>query len=481
MKSFGVLTAIVMLLGIELSPNSVRAQLQPQLDHEDGIQVLTRGPVHEAFAETVVFDSEPDFEVPGAPPDPIEEIPPDQRPDGDNVTWVPGYWAWEDERNDFLWVSGVWRSLPPGRQWMSGYWGRSERGFRWTSGYWADARSNEVEYLPEPPDTVEAGPNIEAPSVDYSWIPGCWVWHQGHYAWRPGYWERVQPDWNWVPDHYVSAPRGYVFVNGYWDYPVGRRGVLFAPIYFDARVRVQPGFRYSPATVIDLGVFSDHLFVRARSRHYYFGDYYASSYRDAGYYPRFSFQSSRYGYDPIYAHQRWHHRQDRDWEQRVELDFQYRRDHVDARPPRTLALQVQLGESYVKSRERSVVVATSLDRLAKSQDSAVRFRSVDPEERQQLTQRRQAVQKFREDRQKLESYTAERSADQRERETAPARVPTPRSPIVAKRAEELSKDRAPPRIQKAPDVDPKVKPKPKKKASKRQSSNSAPNKEWEGP
>ena len=132
---------------------------------EEGVQVLTRGPVHEAFAETVTFDPEPGVVAPKAPPAAIEELPPDQRPEGANVAWIPGYWAWDDERSDFLWVSGIWRDLPPGRQWVPGYWGKSGQGFQWTSGYWADAKVTEVQYLSEPPATVEAGPNIAAPSA----------------------------------------------------------------------------------------------------------------------------------------------------------------------------------------------------------------------------------------------------------------------------------------------------------------------------
>ena len=281
---------------------SIAAQ-QGQAGIEQGMEVLTRGPVHEAFAETVIFDPEPGMLVPKAPPAAIEELPPDQRPEGADVAWIPGYWGWDDERSDFLWVSGVWRALPPGRQWVPGYWGRSGQGFQWTSGYWADAKTSEIEYLPEPPRTVEAGPNIAAPSADKTWLPGCWIWHEGRYAWRPGFWATVPPDWNWVPAHYVHAPRGYVFVDGYWDYSIGRRGVLFAPVHFDAGVHTRPGFSYVPATVIDLGVFANHLFLRPRYQHYYFGDYYAPSYSTAGYYPWYSFQSSRHGYDPIYAHQ----------------------------------------------------------------------------------------------------------------------------------------------------------------------------------
>jgi len=63
-------------------------------------------------------------------------------------------------------------------------------------------------------------------------------------------------------------------------------------------------------TVIDLAVFRDHLFVRPHYSHYYFSDYYAASYRDAGFYASFSFHSGN-GYEPIYAQQRWRHRRSR--------------------------------------------------------------------------------------------------------------------------------------------------------------------------
>ena len=99
---------------------------------EQGVQVLTRGPVHEAFAETVTYDPEPGVVVPKAPPAAIEEVPPEQRLEGANVAWIPGYWAWDDERRDFLWVSGIWRDLPPGRQWVPGYWGKAGQGYQWT-------------------------------------------------------------------------------------------------------------------------------------------------------------------------------------------------------------------------------------------------------------------------------------------------------------------------------------------------------------
>ncbi len=432
-------------------------------DAAGGVQVLTRGPVHEAFAETVTFDPEPGIVVPKAPPAAIEELPPDQRPEGANVAWIPGYWGWDDERNDFLWVSGIWRALPPGRQWVPGYWGKSGQGFQWTSGYWADAKVSEVEYLPEPPATVEVGPNIAAPSADDTWLPGCWVWRQSRYAWRPGFWATVQPDWVWIPAHYVWAPRGYVFVDGYWDYSVGRRGVLFAPVYFNAGVYGRRGFSYSPAVVIDLGVFTNHLFLRPRYQHYYFGDYYATNYQAAGFYPSYSYShnSGRYGYDPIYAHERWEHRQDSEWEHRVAADFQNRRDHEDARPPRTWAAQTLLSTSAAASRERRQVVATPLDQLAKSKDSRLRFEPLDVAERQKLAQRGQEVQGLREERRKLETAAAVRPVEKPSKEFVSARVRLPGSPIVAKPVAELGKGHAPPKMYEAPKPDPRVAPKPR--------------------
>jgi hypothetical protein len=160
---------------------------------EEGAQVLTRGPIHEAFAEMVSYNPEPGVIVQKAPPGDINELPPEVRPDGENITWIPGYWGWDDERDDYLWISGTWRALPPGRQWTTGYWGEAEQGHQWTSGYWADSSVQETTYLPRPPISVEAGPNVAAPSNDHGWTPGSWMWQQERYAWRPGYWSCMPP------------------------------------------------------------------------------------------------------------------------------------------------------------------------------------------------------------------------------------------------------------------------------------------------
>ena len=439
------------------------APQQSRADGQEGVQVLTRGPVHEAFAETITFDPEPGIVVSKAPPEAIEELPPDQRPDGANVDWIPGYWAWDDERSDFLWISGVWRALPPGREWVPGYWGRASRGYQWTSGYWADEQANEIEYLPEPPETVEVGPNIEAPSPDHVWTPGSWVWHQSRYAWRPGYWLVVHPNWDWMPAHYVWAPRGYVFIDGYWDYSVSRRGVLFAPVYFDSAVYTRRDFTYSPVTVINISVFSDHLFVRPQYSHYYFGDYYAASYRESGYYASFSFQSGRHGYDPIYTHDRWQNRQDPDWDRHVQANFNLRRDQEDARPRRTLAAQITYANTDARRGDRSFALASSVEQVARSKESTLRFRPVEKDERQQAAQRGKEVQRFRDDRQRVET---DASAEKTTTKAEPVKVKANRSPIAAKPGAKLGKDEAPPKRPESPQPDPKVERKTKKTVEK---------------
>ncbi len=235
-------------------------------------------------------------------------------------------------------------------------------------------------------------------------MPGCWVWQQGRYLWSPGYWADVQADWDWVPAHYVSTPRGYVYVDGYWDYSVSRRGVLFAPVFFDANVYAQQGFSYSPAVVINPAVFASQLFLRPNYQHYYFGDYYDSTYSTAGFYPWFSYNSSRFGYDPIYAQQL------RSIGRTPLGAHGFRRISKIAsitknlRPPRTWAAQQALLGSEENHTE-NFVIAVPLNQVTNSKDSPYLFsQSIRPA--QQLGQQAQDVHKFREERQKLETECA---------------------------------------------------------------------------
>jgi hypothetical protein len=455
---------VFLTTGMMIGLNQPIAAQQPMSADQAGLEVLTRGPVHEAFAETITFDPEPGVLVSNSPPEAIEEVPPDQRPAGANVAWIPGYWGWDDERNDYLWISGIWRALPPGRQWVPGYWAKSPQGYQWTSGYWADAQANDRQYLPEPPATVEVGPNVAAPSVDDIWLPGCWIWQQNRYAWRPGTWSQGHRDWDWVPDHYVWTPSGYVFVDGYYDYSVPRRGVVFAPVYFDQSLRTRRGFSYSPTTVINPGVFSSHLFLRPGYGHYYFGDYYGTSYANTGFSPFYSFQSSRRGYDPIYASQRWQNRRDRGWEQRAQAHYRNLHDNENARPPRNWAAQRELvgnRDGSDRPNRMNAAVVEPLDEFNRRQDNQVRFQPVDPTERQQFGQRGQEYRKYLQQRQQLEANAAATAGGAPANLNSPARRTFSRSPIVAAPVEQLGKDYAPPQRHEVLKPDFQVQPQPR--------------------
>jgi hypothetical protein len=435
--------AQAVLLGIAAVATNGRAEESGNDDQ--GAQVLTRGPIHEAFAGIVSYNPEPGVIVEKAPPQAIEELPPKERPSGDNITWIPGYWAWDDERSDYLWISGTWRALPPGRQWTTGYWTTAEQGNQWISGYWADSTVEETTYLPKPPVTVEAGPNVEAPSRDYGWTPGNWMWQQERYAWRPGYWAQGRSDWDWIPAHYVWTPRGYVFVDGYWDYSFNRRGVLYAPVYFQSGYYSRPGYSYSPVVAIGLVALMEHLFLRPNYHHYYFGDYYDRRYSDNGYYSPYAYHSSRYGYDPVYSYRRWTHRQDRDWERRYKASYDYRRDHESARPPRTWADQKRLRLDTAEVKEQQLLIASPLDQMAKNSDSPISVQQVPEKERRQLADVGREVRKNSERRKALETEGVDTAAGKVERDIKPTRVKLPTSPIVGRSPDRFSKKNAPPK------------------------------------
>ena len=93
------------------------------------------------------------------PPEPVDEMPPEQKPAGDHVAWIPGYWTWEASQNKFIWTSGIWRSVPAGVEWVPGYWSHVDSGSQFVSGFWRKTAEQEVTYMPQkPPDTLENGP-----------------------------------------------------------------------------------------------------------------------------------------------------------------------------------------------------------------------------------------------------------------------------------------------------------------------------------
>src|SRR5690242_17891776 len=94
---------------------------------------IENGPIHEAFATktsgSVLLNS-----TQMQPPHPITE---DAPPQVDSQTeWIHGYWAWFPERNNFIWISGVWRRPPPEHFWVHGFWREFDEGWVWIKGFW---------------------------------------------------------------------------------------------------------------------------------------------------------------------------------------------------------------------------------------------------------------------------------------------------------------------------------------------------------
>ncbi len=309
-------------------------------DADENVDILARGPVHEAFAEQVSPDPQPGVVAPKAPPDPIDEVPPDWKPEGDDVMWIPGYWFWDEDRGDHVWVSGVWRRVPPDRRWVPGYWQATGSGFQWVAGFWGPAAVAELEYSEVPPESLEAGPSSPAPSDDVFWIPGNWVSSAREYRWRPGYWHPYREDWAWVSARYVWTPRGCIFIPGYWDYTLARRGFLFAPVYFRTPVYLHAGFHYRPTCWIGSDALLMHLFVLPQYNHLFFGDYYAPVYRQRHYIPCYDYHMRHRGFASLYVYyEHRYHQRGIDYCQRVRDWHNHYASHADMRPAHTFRLQ----------------------------------------------------------------------------------------------------------------------------------------------
>jgi WXXGXW repeat (2 copies) len=360
-------------------------------------------------------------------------------------------------------VSGIWRVAPPGRQWVPGYWAKAGEGAQWISGYWGDAEHSDVTYLPEPPATLEVGPSGEAPSANHTWLPGNWIWSQTRYAWRSGYWTVGQANWDWIPAHYSWTPSGYVFVDGYYDYSADRRGVLYAPVYFDPTVYNRRDYVYSPTTIINPAVFTNHLFLRPRYGHYYFGDYYGTNYTTRGYSPWFSFSANRQGYDPFYAQQRWQNRLNSTWETTIHSNYANFRDQEFSRPPRTWAEQQQRQLQAKTTPHSGPNIAESYSDFVKNKENSYRFQQTEKTERQQYQERERAIRQLSEQRLKSEAEAANRIAKpEPNRDATRPRITFPNSPIRGLPIDQLDKTHAPPSRHETPKPDMKIEPKPRK-------------------
>lgn len=431
------------------------SQAQPPADEatpappeqQPGTQILTRGPIHEGFGQPTIFNPKPGLAIPKKPPQVVEELPPDEKPEGDNVAWIGGYWSWDEEKNDFMWISGFWRVLPPGRQWMPGYWNENGGQYQWVSGYWAGIQQQQQEVIAQPPpDSLDQGPPATAVSQEQIWVPGCWVYRDVRYMWRPGYWVTNQPGWAWVPSTYIWTPSGYVYVEGYWDWSIRRRGVLFAPCYMDPVVVYRPGFYYRPAVCLDIELLTPHFFCRPAYCHYYFGDYYAASYLSIGITPWFNVGIVRgprfYSYDFAYYECHYRH-SDPHWAVNCRLGYERCRDYPVYRPARTYVNQVTIVNNTTIVNNKTVVnnnmalakpMKTYTTAMAKNPDSPMKFEKINDVKAREFSKTATEVRKVGIERSNLErSVGSSGAAPGKTGSTATTRtVNIPKSPILSK-------------------------------------------------
>ena len=327
-------------------------------------EVQGRGPINEGFAQPGSGVARPPAVVLKRPPAPIPETPPAQRPAGDDVAWIPGYWSWDEDRRDFLWVTGSWRVTPAGRTWVPGYWARTDGGWCWVSGLWNLSSQPQSSYVPEPPASLDRGPSVPPPEDDSVYVPGTWLRDDTRWLWRPGYYAAPRAGLIYTPSRYVWMPLGYLFVPGFWDRPLDSRGVLFAPVYFGADFAPPVGWAYRPAFAVDVGVALGSLWVGPGANSYAFGDYYAPRYGRAGYRSWLAYGPA--ARDPLYGYYSRANRNNPSWRGDLVATHNGRVRGTIAAPPSTLAAQRRVGDASLRtvtplsnSRSRSLHTANA--------------------------------------------------------------------------------------------------------------------------
>jgi len=103
--------------------------------------------LHEALLSTAPDRNRDPERIDKAPPLPILERP-GGSPTSPDARWVDGYWEWDRQSNDFIWVTGIWRVPPPGKFWVNGYWRRDDRGWYRVAGFWCARKESPADLAP---------------------------------------------------------------------------------------------------------------------------------------------------------------------------------------------------------------------------------------------------------------------------------------------------------------------------------------------
>ena len=376
MRKNHFVAVVALLAAVSLRPVSAQDAVDAKAaaSGNSNIEVLTRGPLHEGFATQYQTNAVAGVMVDKEPPALIDEIPPEVRPAGDNIQWLPGYWGWDAEAKEFLWVSGTYRNAPPGQRWIPGYWNKGVGGYQWMSGFWLTGEVQQVTYNAAPPRSVERGPTSAAPAANYFWVPGVFQPTGGKYAWRPGYWAPYQQNYVWVPGRNMLTAGGYVYAPGYWDYRLDQRGTLFAPARINLAANANSRVRFTPATVIPAAALQYHLFAQANSNTYLFGNYYGEQYASAGIRPWYASQIVKGVPDPMFGYYNWYYGQGGSNYLNILTQWNaHFTKNVALRPALTLTNQLDLAtkQAGVKNLANSLLAVNLTDAVSASPTSFV--------------------------------------------------------------------------------------------------------------
>jgi hypothetical protein len=259
-----VFFAVSLVIGISPAAHSQLDNESPQL----------RGPLHEAFAQPLEGGETPGATVSRSPPAPLQDVPAAVKPSSSTAIWIAGYWGWDDRAGKFAWVTGVWRIPPPGMRWVPGYWSQSGDEWRWVRGFWFASDQPHVRYRPTPPPPQDE-PDLAELDDDQFAVRGYWSYAGGKYIWNRGFKAKRKPGWVWMPSRYTWTPAGSLFLPGYWDYELQRRGFLFAPpsatSLRQATQSPTSGQPLPPKAAINTAALPDAIIANVTHGHYYYG------------------------------------------------------------------------------------------------------------------------------------------------------------------------------------------------------------------
>lgn len=240
-------------------------------------EVRLRGPVHEAFA--ITGESRAPRLGP-QPPAPLAEAVPKVYP-GPGAMWIPGYWDFDAEENDWTWVSGTWRFPPAGHAWINGYWHSAAGGWQRVPGIWYPSFAGQARLAYVAPSTIR--PPMQPPpprpargdDPGLVFIPGEWQALGNRLQWVSGKRIGFPEGRGWTPGRIAWTPAGALPVSGHADLSPETRGWAFAP------VRARPGAAIEPQWIWTARAWLEFAW-RDPEGPYRLGDYHGTFWIDHG-------------------------------------------------------------------------------------------------------------------------------------------------------------------------------------------------------